>query len=30
MNKNEGIGEPPLFLGTSVYFALRDAVLSAR
>jgi xanthine dehydrogenase/oxidase len=26
----EGVGEPPLFLGTSVFFALRDAVLSAR
>ncbi|KAJ1663896.1 hypothetical protein IW140_004251 [Coemansia sp. RSA 1813] len=27
---SKGIGEPPLFLGSSVFFALRDAVLAAR
>ncbi|KAJ1740811.1 hypothetical protein LPJ68_003431 [Coemansia sp. RSA 1086] len=27
---SKGIGEPPLFLGASVYFALKDAVLAAR
>ncbi|KAJ1900432.1 hypothetical protein LPJ81_003946, partial [Coemansia sp. IMI 209127] len=27
---SKGIGEPPLFLGASVFFALRDAVLAAR
>ncbi|KAJ2726263.1 hypothetical protein GGI07_000740 [Coemansia sp. Benny D115] len=27
---SKGIGEPPLFLGASVFFALRDAVLASR
>ncbi|KAJ2854998.1 hypothetical protein J3B02_002391, partial [Coemansia erecta] len=27
---SKGIGEPPLFLGSSVFFALRDAVMAAR
>lgn len=27
---SKGIGEPPLFLGSSVYFAIRDALTSAR
>ncbi|KAJ1726090.1 hypothetical protein LPJ61_005428 [Coemansia biformis] len=27
---SKGVGEPPLFLGASVFFALRDAVLAAR
>ncbi|KAJ2538494.1 hypothetical protein IWW35_006203, partial [Coemansia sp. RSA 1878] len=27
---SKGIGEPPLFLGASVFFALRDAVMAAR
>ncbi|KAJ1965923.1 hypothetical protein GGI12_000444 [Dipsacomyces acuminosporus] len=27
---SKGIGEPPLFLGASVFFALRDACLAAR
>ncbi|KAJ2598131.1 hypothetical protein GGF39_002768 [Coemansia sp. RSA 1721] len=27
---SKGIGEPPLFLGSSVFFALRDAVVAAR
>ncbi len=26
----EGIGEPPLFLSASVFFALRDAVVNTR
>ncbi|KAJ2783497.1 hypothetical protein GGI15_002555 [Coemansia interrupta] len=27
---SKGVGEPPLFLGASVFFALRDAVVAAR
>ncbi|KAJ2752813.1 hypothetical protein IWQ56_006690, partial [Coemansia nantahalensis] len=27
---SKGVGEPPLFLGAAVFFALRDAVLAAR
>ncbi|PWN47782.1 putative xanthine dehydrogenase [Violaceomyces palustris] len=27
---SKGVGEPPLFLGSSVFFALRDAIKSAR
>ncbi|KAL1925143.1 uncharacterized protein VTP21DRAFT_26 [Calcarisporiella thermophila] len=27
---SKGVGEPPLFLGSGVYFAIRDAVKSAR
>ena len=30
VQSSKGIGEPPLFLCSSVFFALRDAVLSAR
>ncbi|KAF9348535.1 hypothetical protein BGX34_002424 [Mortierella sp. NVP85] len=28
--KSKGVGEPPLFLGSSVYFAIRDALRYAR
>ncbi|KAF8940224.1 hypothetical protein BGZ58_007350 [Dissophora ornata] len=28
--KSKGVGEPPLFLGSSVYFAIRDALWYAR
>ncbi|KAF9578114.1 hypothetical protein BGW38_006258, partial [Lunasporangiospora selenospora] len=28
--KSKGVGEPPFFLGTSVYFAIRDALKYAR
>ena len=27
---SKGIGEPPLFLGASVFFAIRDAICSVR
>ncbi|KAJ2880430.1 hypothetical protein H4R27_004729 [Coemansia aciculifera] len=27
---SKGVGEPPLFLGASVFFALRDAILAKR
>ena len=27
---SKGIGEPPLFLGSSVFFAIRDAIRAAR
>jgi len=30
VHSSKGVGEPPLFLGSSVYFALRDAVKYAR
>jgi xanthine dehydrogenase/oxidase len=30
VQSSKGIGEPPLFLGSTVFFALRDAVKSAR
>lgn len=30
IQSSKGIGEPPLFLGSTVLFALRDALLSAR
>lgn len=30
IQSSKGIGEPPLFLGATVLFALRDALLSAR
>ena len=30
IKSSKGIGEPPLFLGATVFFALRDAVLAAR
>lgn len=30
VKSSKGIGEPPLFLGANVFFALRDAVVSAR
>ena len=30
VKSSKGIGEPPLFLGASVFFALRDAVVAAR
>jgi xanthine dehydrogenase/oxidase len=30
IKSSKGVGEPPLFLGASVYFALRDAVVAAR
>lgn len=26
----QAVGEPPLFLGSSVFFAIKDAILSAR
>lgn len=30
MQSSKGIGEPPLFLGSTVFFALREAVRAAR
>ncbi|GMF50072.1 unnamed protein product [[Candida] boidinii] len=30
IRSSKGIGEPPLFLGSSVHFALRDAINTAR
>ncbi len=30
IKSSKGVGEPPLFLGASVFFALRDAVVAAR
>ncbi|ANB11129.1 xanthine dehydrogenase/oxidase [Sugiyamaella lignohabitans] len=30
INRSKGIGEPPLFLGSTVFFAIRDALLAAR
>ena len=30
MQSSKGIGEPPLFLGSTVFFALREAVRVAR
>ena len=30
MQSSKGIGEPPLFLGCTVFFALREAVKAAR
>ena len=30
VQSSKGIGEPPLFLGSTVFFALREAVLAAR
>ncbi|RIB27564.1 putative xanthine dehydrogenase HxA [Gigaspora rosea] len=29
-HSSKGVGEPPLFLGSSVFFAIRDAIKSAR
>ena len=30
MQSSKGIGEPPLFLGSTVFFALREALRAAR
>lgn len=30
VQSSKGIGEPPLFLGSTVFFALREAVVAAR
>nr|AOE43258.1 xanthine dehydrogenase [Cavenderia deminutiva] len=30
IHSSKGVGEPPLFLGSSVYFAIREAIKSAR
>nr|AOE43260.1 xanthine dehydrogenase [Coremiostelium polycephalum] len=30
IHSSKGVGEPPLFLGSSVFFAIRDAILSSR
>jgi xanthine dehydrogenase/oxidase len=30
IQSSKGVGEPPLFLGSSVFFALREAVRAAR
>merc|ERR1712070_270667 len=30
VHSSKGVGEPPLFLGSSVYFAIRDAISAAR
>ena len=30
IQSSKGVGEPPLFLGATVFFALREAVMSAR
>jgi xanthine dehydrogenase/oxidase len=30
VQSSKGIGEPPLFLGSTVFFALREAVKAAR
>lgn len=30
MTGQQGVGEPPLFMGASVFFAIRDALKSAR
>nr|AOE43256.1 xanthine dehydrogenase [Rostrostelium ellipticum] len=30
IHSSKGVGEPPLFLGSSVYFAIRDAITHAR
>lgn len=30
VQSSKGIGEPPLFLGSTVFFALREAVIAAR
>jgi|SRR5687767_14874155 xanthine dehydrogenase/oxidase len=30
IQSSKGVGEPPLFLGSSVFFALREAVKAAR
>ncbi|GAM28786.1 hypothetical protein SAMD00019534_119620 [Acytostelium subglobosum LB1] len=30
IHSSKGVGEPPLFLGSSVYFAIREAIASAR
>jgi xanthine dehydrogenase/oxidase len=30
VHSSKAVGEPPLFLGASAYFAVRDAILSAR
>jgi xanthine dehydrogenase/oxidase len=30
VQSSKGIGEPPLFLGSTVFFALREAVRAAR
>ena len=30
IQRSRGVGEPPLFMGSSVFFAIRDAVRSAR
>ena len=30
IQSSKGVGEPPLFLGATVFFALREAVVEAR
>ena len=30
VHSSKGVGEPPLFLGSAVFFALRDAIKAAR
>lgn len=30
IQRSRGVGEPPLFLGSAVFFALRDAICAAR
>eukprot|EP01083_Nonionella_stella_P069848 186450_1 len=30
VHSSKGVGEPPLFLGSSVFFALKEAIMSAR
>ena len=30
IQRSRGVGEPPLFLGSSVFFAIRDALKAAR
>lgn len=30
IHSSKGVGEPPLFLGSSVFFAIRDAIKFAR
>ncbi len=30
IQSSKGVGEPPLFLGATVFFAIRDAIASAR
>jgi len=30
IQRSRGVGEPPLFMGSSVFFAIRDALRAAR